>query len=82
MKGLGQNDVEEHPDVASRIENGWRIQKTTPRIVEGKGARCLVVLARPSAETSSLARDSVSDRPPRAKRTPNQPAAQDVSSKS
>ena len=42
--------VEQHPELAAYLQDGWLLKSATPRIVEGKGARLLVVLAQSAAE--------------------------------
>lgn len=63
-------EVEQHPEIESRLSDGWTIRRAVPRIVEKGGAKWLLVLERPAgdAPTPALredARNRTTSRPAR-----------------
>ncbi|MEF8796409.1 MAG: hypothetical protein V5A48_08155 [Salinivenus sp.] len=63
-------EVEQHPEIESRLSDGWTIRRAVPRIVEKGGAKWLLVLERPTgdAPTPALredARNRTTSRPAR-----------------
>lgn len=39
--------VQQHPELAPLLAQGWRLKSAVPRIVEGDGLRLFVVLTQP-----------------------------------
>lgn len=48
--------VRQHPELQPWLKANWIIRSAMPRIVEDGATKLLVVLARPTAEVSSLGR--------------------------
>ena len=38
--------IDDHPEIAPLLEQGWTIRSATPRLVESKGMRLLVVMGQ------------------------------------
>jgi hypothetical protein len=64
-------EVEQHPEIESRLSDGWTIRRAVPRIVEEGGAKWLLVLERPAGDAPSApslredARNRTTSRPAR-----------------
>jgi len=43
--------IDDHPEVAPLLRDGWHIRRRTPRLVEREGVQLFIVLTRPANPT-------------------------------